>query len=106
MIKDEVCKVCGRPAPKGSDAYNFMVKKLEEYVEHIRQQQIIKTEKENQDEEPPLFSKSYIEELNNRKIRYCDSEAESWIAKLTPDIYETIQFVNTQKERLEQVKKV
>lgn len=104
MINDEVCKVCGRPAPKGSEAYNFMLQKLEDYVNHIKQQQIIKTEKENSDEEPPLFSKSYIEELNNRKIRFCDSEAESWIAKLTPDIYETIDFVNKQKERLEQVK--
>ena len=30
MIDDEICKVCGRPAEKGSDAYNFMVNKFRE----------------------------------------------------------------------------
>ena len=30
MIHDHICKVCGRPAPEGSDAYEFMVHKLEE----------------------------------------------------------------------------
>ncbi|MBK6331110.1 MAG: hypothetical protein IPF62_11560 [Bacteroidetes bacterium] len=28
MIKDEFCKVCGREAKEGTDAYNFMVNKL------------------------------------------------------------------------------
>ena len=104
MINDEVCKVCGRPAPKGSDAYNFMLRKLEDYMAHIRQQKIIKDEQEKQVEEPPLFKKSYIEELADRKVKFGDGEAESWIASLTPAIFETIQFVNTQKERLERVK--
>ena len=35
MIDDEICKVCGRPAEKGSEAYNFMVNKLNEYLEPI-----------------------------------------------------------------------
>ena len=38
MIDDEICKVCGRPAEKGSEAYNFMVNKLNEYLEHIRKE--------------------------------------------------------------------
>lgn len=28
MINDHVCKVCGRPAPEGSEAYNFMMENL------------------------------------------------------------------------------
>ena len=35
MIDDEICKVCGRSAPKGSDAYEFMCHKLNEYLDHI-----------------------------------------------------------------------
>ena len=35
MIDDEICKVCGRPAPKGSEAYEFMCNKLNEYLAHI-----------------------------------------------------------------------
>lgn len=103
MINDEVCKVCGRPAPKGSEAYDFMVKKLNEYMNHIQRESIIKDEPK--DEEPDLFKFSYIEELNSRKNRFCDGDSESWIAKLTPVIYETIEFVNKRKVQLEQVKK-
>lgn len=35
MIRDEVCKVCGHKAPKGSPEYNFMVSRLEEYKRHL-----------------------------------------------------------------------
>ena len=103
MIRDEVCKVCGRRAPKNSDPYNFMVNKLNEYMNHIQQASVIKDEQH--DEVPDLFKHSYIEELNSRKNRFCDSDAESWIAKLTPDIYDTIQDVNKRKEQLAQWKK-
>lgn len=34
MINDHICKVCGREAPEGSDAFAFMVHKLEEYKRH------------------------------------------------------------------------
>ena len=35
MINDHICKVCGREASEGSDAYNFMVHRLEEYRAHV-----------------------------------------------------------------------
>ena len=105
MLNDEVCKVCGRPAPKGSDAYNFMLKKLDDYMNHIRQQKIIKDEQEQQKEESSLFKKMYIEELNNRSSKFCDGDSESWIAGLTSVIYNKIQFINAQTERLNRVKK-
>lgn len=37
MIHDEVCKVCGRPAHKGSPEYDFMVNKLNEFKRHLEQ---------------------------------------------------------------------
>ena len=35
MIDEHICKVCGSPAPEGSDAYHFMVRKLEDYKRHL-----------------------------------------------------------------------
>ncbi len=34
MLHDHICKVCGRPAPEGSEAYDFMLHKLEDYKRH------------------------------------------------------------------------
>lgn len=96
MIDAEVCKVCGRTAPKGSEAYNFMVRKLEDYLNHIQQQRI--TVEETKEEEPPLFPNSIIEEMNTRKIKFCDGESESWIAGISKNILDTIQFIAKRKE--------
>ncbi len=60
MLNDEVCKVCGRPAPKGSDPYIFMQARLEQYLSSLE---------DNEDEEeitPPLFERNYIGELVNQ----------------------------------------
>jgi DNA sulfur modification protein DndD len=35
MIDDECCKVCGREAPKGSPAYEFMICKLKELLRSL-----------------------------------------------------------------------
>lgn len=60
MIEDEFCKVCGREAIKGSDAYNFMVGKLNEL---IRSQQPNK-----RNEELPLFKNNFAKELEQKSI--------------------------------------
>ena len=59
MLDDEVCKVCGRPAPKGSDAYKFMQARLDAFL--ASQKSV-----EEEEEEEPLFKYDYIRELNNR----------------------------------------
>lgn len=60
MLDDEICKVCGRPAPKGSDAYKFMQARLEAFLSSQ------KMAAEDEPEEEPLFKYDYIQELNNR----------------------------------------
>lgn len=59
MIDDEFCKVCNRPAPKGSDAYNFMKARLEQFLA---------SQKEDEDQESiiPLFKTAFIKELSDR----------------------------------------
>ena len=60
MIDEEFCKVCGRPAPKGSEPYLFMKKRLEDYLASLE------TEEEKEEKVEPLFKYSYIKELCDR----------------------------------------
>lgn len=60
MLDDEICKVCGRPAKKGSDAYNFMQARLDAFLASQ------KAVEEEEAEDEPLFVYDYIRELNNR----------------------------------------
>jgi DNA sulfur modification protein DndD len=59
MLDDEYCKVCNRPAPKGSDPYNFMKARLEQFLASQK-------DEENEEEVEPLFKHSYIKELTSR----------------------------------------
>lgn len=63
MIHDHICKVCGREAPEGSDAYEFMVNKLEEYKRHAEAK--LKKLTHNVEEKKELFTYSHIESLHN-----------------------------------------
>ena len=76
MINDHICKVCGRPAEEGSDAYKFMVHKLEEYKRHAEAKAKAESQKKELEEQSP-FSGSYVEELHNISISLSGSrEAE------------------------------
>ena len=58
MLNDEVCKVCGRPAPKGSDAYNFMKLRLDNFL-------AAQNDTDEEEDIDPLFVNEYIRELRN-----------------------------------------
>lgn len=66
MIHDEFCKVCGRPAPKGSDPYNFMVQKLQSLLDSIS------GDVSEDEKSPKLFSNNYSSELQQilRNVDY------------------------------------
>ena len=101
MIDDEICKVCGRPAKKGSDAYNFMVNKLNEYLDHIRKKSEIS---QQQDPVKPLFENTYINELHTRSIQLSwDTEQE--LIMLATVIADRLAFVQSRKQDLERVNK-
>jgi len=61
MLHDEVCKVCGTPAPKGSAAYNTMKKHLDDYLASLKD-----THNNEEEEEDTLFKREFIRELVNR----------------------------------------
>ena len=102
MIDDEICKVCGRPAEKGSEAYNFMVNKLNEYLDHIRKE----SEAAQQQETPikPLFENTYINELHTRSIQL-SGDTEQELMGLATAIADRLSFVQSRKQDLERVNK-
>lgn len=91
MIQDEICKVCGRPAPKGSDAYTFMYNKLEDYKRHA-EAKIKKEVAEKEIEEQSLFKNRYIDQIHNLSIQLSGTE-ESRIANIAGDIKDRIELV-------------
>ena len=103
MIKVHRCKVCNTPAPEGSDAYRFMVNKLEEYKKHISEQARIKEEQIKLSKKQ-LFTEKYIEEINVLANRLSGPE-EAFIAGIAKDINNRLDFVSRKSEELSQVKK-
>ena len=84
MINDHICKVCGREAPEGSEAYEFMVHRLEEYRAHVeakcrRDAQLKSIEEES------LFKNDYISELHSLSISLSGPE-ESKIFGISGEI--------------------
>lgn len=101
MIHDHVCKVCGSPAPEGSDAYNFMMNKLNEYKKHIAAKLQIEEEKAAV-ERKQLFTSGYIEELHNMSIRLGGNK-EAQIAHISTDIFDRLSLENRLREELKKV---
>lgn len=67
MLNDEICKVCNREAKKGSESYEFMMKRLKSYLES----QI--TEDNEPDKDEPLFKYDYTNRLDNLSISHEDN---------------------------------
>ncbi len=67
MLNDEICKVCNREAKKGSEAYEFMMKRLKDYLES----QVVEENITENDE--PLFKFDYTNRLDNLSISHEDN---------------------------------
>jgi DNA sulfur modification protein DndD len=85
MLDEEVCKICGRKAQKHSEAWEFMLHKLKEYEESLKEDVEI-------EEVKPLYHNNYIDELQKRETTLNDNLSE--ITKLRHKIQETIAFNN------------
>ncbi|MEP5611552.1 MAG: AAA family ATPase [Cyclobacteriaceae bacterium] len=83
LIEAEHCKVCDRPAPKGSEPHDFMKKRLEEYLK-------LQDPKESEDpEQSTLFEKDYITELINKMNLHNDKLGEvRSIRKKVEDLFD------------------
>ena len=99
MLDEEVCKVCGRPAKKGSAEYRFMENKLREYLEHKSQELISKQEELP---ETPLFSTQYIEELHSLSISFGGITAKE-IANKYSEVVDMLELVARIKQDIAMV---
>lgn len=101
MIHDHVCKVCGRPAPVGSDAYEFMVHKLEDYKRHV-EAKLKKELEEKEIENKTLFKNNHIDGLHSLSISL-SGNAESLISNIAMEINERQELVAHLREELKTV---
>ncbi len=89
MIRDEVCKVCGHKAPKGSPEYDFMVARLEEYKRHLE------PEPEPDPEEKKLFISDEVErisDLNSNLSGYSAKQVLQKASEITGRLYVVSKF--------------
>ncbi|MDR3326980.1 MAG: AAA family ATPase [Prevotellaceae bacterium] len=93
MLNDEFCKVCGREAKKDSEAYKFMMRKLDEL---IKSQQ----PKEETDEQL-LFPNKFIDELNKRSLQLEGNQEN--INNLSNTIRERIDFNEARKAEVKKI---
>ncbi len=100
MLKDHVCKVCGREASEGSEAYLFMRDKLNNYLRHIQESAKTAAKKDSK----PLFPNSFIDELHNRQIQM-SGEDEQRISGIATDISDQLSFIQTRKNDLIKIEK-
>ena len=84
MLDEEVCKICGRKAEKHSEAWNFMLQRLEEYKESLKV--------DEDDDIEPYYKNNYIVELQKRDTTLNDSLGE--LTRLRHKIQEAIAFNN------------
>lgn len=94
MLDDEICKVCGRPALRGTEEYKFMEGKLHEYIRHMQEEADIKAKEL---EEKPLFEGCAIEDLHAMSISFGGTTAME-IAKKYQEVKDLIEFVDDRKK--------
>ncbi|MEP6464878.1 MAG: hypothetical protein ABJB05_01170, partial [Parafilimonas sp.] len=87
MIKDEFCKVCGREAKEGSDAYNFMVNKLNDLIKSQQPQE--------KEEKKLLFPNNFLKELEQKSNNLEYNQTD--INGLVNTIRETIELNEARK---------
>ena len=84
MLDEEVCKICGRPAKKHSEAWEFMLHRLEEYRDSLKVPE--------EEEISPYYLNNYIVELQKSDNTLNDNLAD--ITKLRHIIQERIALNN------------
>jgi DNA sulfur modification protein DndD len=92
MINDQFCKVCGREAKEGTDAYNFMVNKLND---------LVRSQKPYEEEERPLFTNNYLKELEQKSNNLEYNQVE--INNLINIIRESIEFNTARKNDIAKI---
>lgn len=97
MIDDEICKVCGRSAARGTDAYEFMVNKLKAFRNNLEAKKKAQEEKLKKKE---LFVSRFVEQLHNLSVSLGGSKAQEEVVSLPERINDQLELVNRFKAEL------
>lgn len=95
MLNDEICKVCNREAKKGSEEYEFMMKRLKDYLES----QVVEENITENDE--PLFKFDYTNRLDNLSISHEDNLKN--LRLIRTKIKELFEFNDDRKKDIEEL---
>jgi DNA sulfur modification protein DndD len=95
MLNDEICKVCNREAKKGSDEYEFMMKRLRTYLESQA------NEENEPDKDEPLFKYDYTNRLDNLSISHEDNLKN--LRLIRTRIKELFEFNDDRKKDIEEL---
>ncbi len=95
MLNDEICKVCNREAKRGSEPYEFMMKRLKTYLES----QV--TEDSEPDKDEPLFKFDYTNRLDNLSISHEDNLKN--LRLIRTKIKELFEFNDDRKKDIEEL---
>lgn len=96
MLNDEFCKVCNREAKKGSAEYEFMMKRLKNYLES----QVI--EEDIAENNEPLFKFDYTNRLDSLSISHEDNLKN--LRLIRTKIKEVFEFNDERKKDIEELK--
>jgi DNA sulfur modification protein DndD len=96
MLRDQICKVCNREAFKGSEAYEFMMKRLQEYLTSQAQ-----GENEQTIKDEPLFKKDYTNRLVNLSVSHEDNLKN--LREVRLKIKDLFQFNEARKKDIEEL---
>lgn len=95
MLNDEICKVCNREAKKGTEAYEFMMKRLKSYLES---QNVDESETEK---DQPLFQYDYTNRLENLSISHEDNLKN--LRSIRTEIKDLFEFNDERKKDIEEL---
>lgn len=89
MLHDHICKVCGTPAPEGSDAYNYIQNKLNAYLESL---------KNEEEETKTCFPNLFIPQLAKSETIINNDKAN--IVKIFQQVQDLIEYNEARKKQL------
>ena len=98
MIHDHVCKVCGREAPEGSEAYRFMCEKLEEYRRHALAE--AEANKPEHKEQKELFENNYVEEIHSLSLSLVGYNESEITGKASENVENELHELEDEKARI------
>lgn len=96
MLEAQLCKVCNREAPKGSEPYNFMMKRLKQYLTSQAHKEEEKSEPEEQ-----LYKNDYTNRLVNMSVSHEDNLKNLRGVRTT--IKELFEFNDARKKDIEEL---